>query len=133
MDMTFIPLFVSSSTIFFAFLVILVVALLGLSVYLVANLVINSYRYNKFQMPVEKDLIIGLGEKEQKIVDPIEITKFNIAKSSENELIAESRTISKVMHEEEKKRLEEQRLQELKRLKKELSKKGKKNDFRRGL
>lgn len=126
MDMTFIPLFVSSSTIFFAFLVILVVALLGLSVYLVANLVINSYRYNKFQMPVEKDLIIGLGEKEQKIVDPIEITKFNIAKSSENELIAESRTISKVMHEEEKKRLEEQRQQELKRLKKELSKKGKK-------
>lgn len=126
MDMTFIPLFVSSSTIFFAFLVILVVALLGLSVYLVANLVINSYRYNKFQMPVEKDLIIGLGEKEQKIVDPIEITKFNIAKSSENELIAESRTTSKVMHEEEKKRLEEQRLQELKRLKKELSKKGKK-------
>ena len=126
MDMTFIPLFVSSSTIFFAFLVILVVALLGLSVYLVANLVINSYRYNKFQMPVEKDLIIGLGEKEQKIVDPIEITKFNIAKSSESELIAESRTMSKVMHEEEKKRLEEQRLQELKRLKKELSKKGKK-------
>lgn len=126
MDMTFIPLFVSSSTIFFAFLVILVVALLGLSVYLIANLVLNSYRYNKFQMPVEKDLIIGLGEKEQKIVDPIEVTKFNIAKSSESELIEESRSMSKIMLEEEKKRLEEQKQQELKRLKKELSKKGKK-------
>lgn len=126
MDMTFIPLFISSTTIFFAFLVILVVALLGLSVYLIANLVLNSYRYNKFQMPVEKELIIGIREKEQKIVDPMEVTKFNIAQSSESELIAESRSMSKIMLEEEKKRLEEQKQQELKRLKKELSKKGKK-------
>lgn len=126
MDTIYIPLMFSSATIFFVLLAILVVAALGLSIYLIVSLVANSYRYNKFELPVEKELIIGLGDKEQKIVDPIEVTKFNIGESSEDDLIAESRAMSKVMHEEEQTRQKEQKEQELKRVKKELAKKGKK-------
>lgn len=124
MDIITIPL-VLPATIFFAIVAVFVIAMLGLSFYLVFSLIFQSYRYSKFELPVDKELIIGSDETEQKIVDPIEVTKFNISESSDDELISESRSMSKMMHEHEQKKLKEKKEQELKILKKELSKKGK--------
>lgn len=113
----------SSTTFFFLFLSIIVLGGLALSGYLVGRAAWQNYKYKKFELPVYDELLLDANKEKQELVNPLEVTKFNISSTGKNEFIQQSRESSEKMHkfwaaqEQEKERIR------LKKMKKELSKK----------
>lgn len=125
MDTIFSTVIVNQIILIFVGLVAL--SAVGLSVYFVVKVFISDYKYKKFSLPTEEDFLIKTGNEDQKIINPIEESRFVIAEETGDSFIDESRRAAERYHQqvEEAKRLKEKA--QIRRMKREIDNKSKKS------
>lgn len=119
---------VSMTQITFFILGVIVLGGLGLSAWLVFKMIRDDYKYRKFKLPIDDEYVID-SDKEEEVVNPLEITKFNISSDGgDDDFIKDSRKSADKMHRAEVARREELRRINLKKAKKEIQKNKKKEN-----
>lgn len=125
MDTIFNTVIVNQIIMGFAGLVALTAV--GLSVYFVVKVFISDYKYKKFSLPTEDDFLIKTENEDQKIINPIEESRFVIAEETGNPFIDESRRAAERYHQqvEEARRIREK--EHIRKMKKEIDNNSKKS------